>query len=155
MRDLFVAGMSCIALFLFFYSGYDQWENWTGNTAGLFAIGVIAFPVSVGAVDTIGALHYACATLLFLTLADYSAILFPRRREGVSRKAWVTWFHRSCGAIMVGAVIAIIVPAVGPDCDKSTCVFVLVAETIAMWAFGISWLVEGRQLSAARRENTA
>ena len=46
MRDVFVGSICAIALFLFFYKGYDRWDNWACNIAGFFALGIALFPTS-------------------------------------------------------------------------------------------------------------
>ena len=43
MRDVFVGAICSIALFLFFYKGYNKWDNWAGNLAGFFAVGIALF----------------------------------------------------------------------------------------------------------------
>ncbi|MDZ7633560.1 MAG: hypothetical protein U5L72_03595 [Bacteroidales bacterium] len=43
MRDFFVGAICAIALFLFFYRGYDRWDNISANVAGFFALGIAFF----------------------------------------------------------------------------------------------------------------
>jgi hypothetical protein len=150
MRDVFVGGLCAMGLFLFFYSGYDSWEDWGGNVAGFFAIGVALVPTNpIGDDRVTGIVHLIFAALLFLTLANYSVFLFTRRRfHPGPRQRLRAVFHRVCGAIMVGAIVATAIHALGPECDKSTCHFTLVAETIGLVAFGSSWLLEGRDLAS-------
>lgn len=40
VRDVLVGSLCAIGVFLFSYSGYDDWDKWLTNAAGLFAIGV-------------------------------------------------------------------------------------------------------------------
>jgi hypothetical protein len=35
MRDVFVGAMCAIVLFLFFYRGYDKWDDRAGNLSGI------------------------------------------------------------------------------------------------------------------------
>jgi hypothetical protein len=156
MRDVFVGGLCAMALFLFFYSGFDRWENWAGTVAGIFAVGVAVFPVAnVGAESgPICVCHYICAFGLFLTLALYSMFLFSRERWCTGGKTHRTAvFHKLCGLIIIGCMLAVIVHSVVSDCDKSQCVFVLVAETVALVAFGLSWLIENRVLKTKVEED--
>jgi hypothetical protein len=151
MRDVFVGGIFAMALFLFFYSGFDRWEDWAGNIAGFFAIGVAVFPVAIDRanIGIVGIFHYISAIGLFLTLALYSMFLFSRKRSDSGGKALRTSvFHKLCGVIVIACMSAIIVHSVVSVCDKPQCVFVLVAETVALVAFGLSWLIESRALEA-------
>lgn len=60
MRDVFVGSVCAIALFLIFYKGYTKWDNWTGNLAGFFAIGIALFPTSRQVpYDWAGVVHFA------------------------------------------------------------------------------------------------
>jgi hypothetical protein len=43
MRDIFVGAICAIALFLFFYRGYDRWDDRSADLAGIFALGVAFF----------------------------------------------------------------------------------------------------------------
>jgi hypothetical protein len=44
MRDVMVGALCAVALFLFFYEGYDEWDEWLGNLAAIFALGAALFP---------------------------------------------------------------------------------------------------------------
>ena len=46
MRDVLVGALCAIGLFLFFYRGYSKWDNWAGNIAGFFALGIALFPTN-------------------------------------------------------------------------------------------------------------
>jgi hypothetical protein len=76
MRDVFVGALCAVALFLFFYSGYDKWDDWAGNQGGLFALGVAWFPTTKsGPGDWAGQVHLICALLFFIILACLIIIL--------------------------------------------------------------------------------
>ena len=36
MRNVLVGALCAVALFMFFYTGYDKWDDWAGNVAGFF-----------------------------------------------------------------------------------------------------------------------
>ena len=146
MRDVFVAALCAMALFMFFYSGYGRRERWAGVLTGLLTLGVVFFPTTLtGPTDLIGTLHYASAGLLFLILAWISLFHFPRKRPGVLRQVTDT-IQVICGVLMISCVIAIaLYYAFFRVEGKDTCV-VFVAETVALVAFGVSWLTEGLDL---------
>lgn len=147
MRNLFVGALCAIALFMFFYSGYSKLDNWAGNVAGLFAIGVAWFPTTIesGETDAIGIIHYVCAAILFLTLAGFSIFLFTKTKDkssATSRKKKRNIVYRVCGIIMIASLAAI---AIHQFTGFQTSL-VFWAETIALVSFGVSWLTKGGTL---------
>ena len=142
MRNLFVGALCAVALFMFFYSGHDKKDDWAGNVAGLFAIGVAWFPVSIGETDLSGIVHYICAAIFFLTLALFSLFLFTKYDKKLGkteRKKTRNKIYKVCGIIIIICLLAIAVHkifAVHPS-------IVFWAETVALIAFGISWLTKG------------
>lgn len=146
MRNVFVAALCAMALFLFFYSGYGRRERWAGILAGILTLGVVFFPTTLeGPTDLIGRLHYTCAALLFLLLAAISLFHFPRKRAG-SGKHVTDKIQVICGLLMVACVIAIVLYYAFIRVDGLETCFVFVAETVALVAFGVSWLTEGFDL---------
>jgi hypothetical protein len=146
MQDVFVAALCAMALFMFFYSGYGRRERWAGILTGFLTLGVVFFPTTLtGPTDLIGRLHYACAGLLFLLLAWISLFHFPRKRPGSAKQATDT-IQVICGLLMIACVGAIaLYYAFFRVEGRDTCV-VFVAETVALVAFGVSWLTEGLDL---------
>jgi hypothetical protein len=146
MRNVFIAALCAMALFLFFYSGYGRRDRWAGVLAGILTLGVVFFPTTLeGPTDLIGRLHYTCAALLFLLLAWISLFHFPRKRSG-SGKHVTDKIQVICGLLMVACVIAIALYYAFIRVDGSETCFVFVAETVALVAFGVSWLTEGLDL---------
>jgi hypothetical protein len=146
MHDVFVAALCAMALFMFFYSGYGRRERWAGILAGSLTMGVVFFPTTLaGPTDLIGGLHYACAGLLFLLLAWISLFHFPRKRPGAVKQV-TDVVQVICGVLMIACVAAIgLYYAFYRVEGRDTC-FVFVAETVALVAFGTSWLTEGLDL---------
>jgi len=148
MRDVFVGGLCAMGMFLFYYSGYDTWEDWAGNAGGLFALGVAFFPTAEhGPLGTTGTIHYVSAIALFMTLAAYSLFLFSRKRP-FGGGAVIVWIHRACGLAMVAVVLGIAVFFIFFHGDHPDSRVPFILETTALWAFGLSWFVEGRVLRA-------
>ena len=145
MRDVFVGSICSIALFLFFYRGYSKWDNLAGNLAGFFALGVALFPtVKEGPENWAGIVHFICASFFFLILATFSLFLFTRKKSSPSsRKQKRNQIYVVCGLAMIACLAAIMLYFVFFDFDKSQSCFVFWAETIALIAFGVSWLTKG------------
>jgi hypothetical protein len=143
MRNVFVAALCAMALFMFFYSGYGRRERWAGILAGVLTLGVVFFPTTLeGPTDLIGRLHYTCAALLFLLLAWISLFHFPRKLPG-SAKLVTDSIQVICGLLMIACVIAIVLYYSFFRVEGSETCVVFVAETVALVAFGVSWLTEG------------
>jgi hypothetical protein len=161
MRDFFVGLLFAISLFLISYSGYEKIDNIVGNLSGLFALGIIMFPASkycgrpvkVGIFlvnDTIsGYIHLIFSALFFLLLAFNSIFLFTKHGPGriTVQKRHRNIIYRWCGIVMIFSMLCIITYT---TFLKHTYVWkahpVLILETIALLAFGISWLVKGHTL---------
>lgn len=145
MGNVLVGAMCSVALFLFFYCGYDKWDHWAGNIAGFFALGVALFPTTeVGDLTITGKIHYICATLFFLTLAFFSIFLFTKLGPNPTQeKIHRNKIYRICGFIMIACMIGIVIFTGFFQNDNSNSCFVFWAETIALISFGISWLTKG------------
>lgn len=152
MQHVFVAALCAMALFLFFYSGYGSRDRWAGVLAGLLTLGVVFFPTTLsGPTDLIGGIHYACAVSLFLLLAWISLFHFPRKRPGQPRRLTDT-VQVICGLLMVTCVVSILAYYQFIRADGVETCFVFVAESVALVAFGVSWLTEGFDLSNEIRD---
>lgn len=148
MRDVFVGAICAIALFLFFYRGYDKWDNLAGNLAGFFALGVALFPTAKGGPQNwAGIVHLICASFFFIILAGFSIFLFTRKGSRPTRqKRSRNRIYVICGSVMIASLVSIIVFFIFTDFVHSRSRFIFWAETIALVAFGISWLTKGGAL---------
>lgn len=150
MRDAFVGILCAVALFLFSYTGYSWVDNLCGNLAAIFALGVAFCPCPNPQFTIVGVIHLISALLFFLTLTYFSLFLFTKSKpKPTARKKQRNIVYRVCGFIMLGCVIAIVVYFFLPLDVKSKLEalhYVFWFETIALWAFGTSWLVKGEFL---------
>jgi hypothetical protein len=161
VRELFVGGLWAIGVFLFVYKFLDvSWEGLLSSLAGIAAVLVAVFPTErpgdgvplTPFQDKLGegvvsGIHYATATTFIALLVPITllfAIQEGRRKQSGSRFSWRFWrgFHTVAAAcILFGALLAAFAGITG-DPDKG----VLYGEWIAVWAFGVSWLVKGAEL---------
>jgi len=160
MRDVFVGTLCGIALFLFFYRGYDNWKKinwdlWITNIGAILAIGIALFPApNNNPIDWIGIVHYVCAISFFILLAFYSIFIFTKKglitseRKLVRNKIFVI-----CGLVMFVCLAAIVIYMVFIQTPNSTCCFVFWGETVALVAFGISWLTKGGMIYPDKRDS--
>jgi hypothetical protein len=161
MRDLYVGILSGVALFLISYRGYETIDDIVVVMSGVFALGMVLFPtamftgkaVKVGMFlidDTISErIHLMFGTLFFLALSFNSMFLFTRRHPGVMgrEKKRRNVIYRWCGIVMIFSILVI---AVYTSLLRGTSLAemypVLILETVALFAFGVSWLVKGNTL---------
>jgi hypothetical protein len=151
MGDVFVGAICAIALFLFFYKGYDnwgriKWDNWLASLGGFFALGIALFPATnMGPSNWVGMVHLFCAAAFFIILACYALFIFTKTKKGSTptpEKLARNRIYRACGIIMLACLLGILL-FLNLGFDKSVSSFVFWAETVALVAFGVSWLVKG------------
>jgi hypothetical protein len=161
MRNVIVGYLCALGLFLWSYKGYpdSKWDNIAGNLACIFALGVAFFPTAVSkseltvcipdAVDNgiIGVVHFVSAASLLLVLASFSLFIFTKGDSNPSpQKIKRNLLYRICGYIMLSSILLMAIYVIflrksHPELENSDPVFW--GETIALWAFGISWLTKG------------
>lgn len=144
MRDVLVGSLCAIGLFLFFYSGYDGWDDWAGNLAGFCALCIAWFPgTKEGPGSWVSTVHFVSATIFFLTLAGYSLFLFTKKGPEVTRqKKKRNVIYIVCGLVMIACLTGLLVYYLVPH-ERNASPFVFLAESLALIAFGFSWLTKG------------
>lgn len=152
MRNVFVGALCAVALFMFFYSGFDWRDDWLGNAAGLFALGVAWFPTTQsGPTDLFGVLHYISAIALFICFALFSLLLFTLKKENVPptpQKIKRNHIYRTCGVLIVLGILAMAVYSTFIEDYLYIPRFIFWGETVVLIAFGISWFVKGEAILA-------
>lgn len=162
MGNILVGVLCAVALFLFTYRGFDKWDNISSNIAGLFALGVAFFPMNISkTIDDAdifikcdqgwrNAVHYTSAGVFLLTLAYISYCRFTKTHHGKKDEMTVkkkkrNVIYRVCAVFIFvsTAMIGVLKIAPGIACAISAFKPVFVLETIALWAFGLSWLTKG------------
>ncbi|MBN1397269.1 MAG: DUF998 domain-containing protein [Bacteroidetes bacterium] len=161
MRDFFVGLLCVVSLFLMSYRGYEEIDDLIGNLSGIFALGVVVFPTSMycDQVVKVGIfllddniseyIHLTFGALFFFSLSFNSIFLFTRRHPGVlgREKRRRNLIYRLCGIVMILSILCIAICTLFlRDTYISKFYPVLIFESIALFAFGISWLVKGHTL---------
>lgn len=170
MRNILVGVLCAVALFMFTYKGYDIKDSIAGNLACIFAVGVAFFPTGIDTISDcaeqcityepwIKTVHFTFAGLFFATLIYFSLFLFtksgkPKHELAAPKRKRNTVFH-ICAYIMIACVILIAVYFLFleekyPGLQRLDPVFWL--ESIALWAFGISWLTKGQLIFGDEKE---
>jgi hypothetical protein len=177
LRDFFVGSLFAIGIFLISYKGYPRTrkeffsDDWVTTIAGLAAFGVALFPnevpqqpitsplqLALGILLTAG-LHYFSATLFLMSLAYMSLFKFTFTANPVRTRIYIT-----CGTTILVATLGVMVASyfkirgpAGPQTFVVNNNLVLWLESVAIWAFAISWLTKGKaeRMLALRRQQDA
>jgi hypothetical protein len=145
-RDALVGCLCTIGCFLFTYHGHDDHDNVVTHAAGTCAVLVALVPsVHPGIENT---LHLVFAATLFVLLAYISYFRFTRQdSEPTEAKLIRNRVYRRCAVAMIVCVGLVPVVELTPLTTRLAPVRpVFLLETMALWAFGLSWLVKGGTL---------
>jgi len=156
MGDVFVAILASFGLFLFTYRGYTsenpmKRDNLFTTAAGVCAIVVALFPATPVVSDhsVSGTIHLIAAAAFFVILAYISYFLFTLSdktpKSMGDRKQSRNLIYRGCALVMLACLLILgyCFIADPQDWPPNT---VFIFETIALWAFGISWLTKGEAI---------
>lgn len=144
LRDVFVGSMCAVGVFLISYR--HRWpDDLLSTLAGVLAIGVALFPTAPGdptrAERIVGVAHQVCAAALFLLLAVFCLVLFTRADPTVRPDPVPgNRFYRTCGYLIVAAIVLAVASTALPDDLRDTLRPVLWCEAVAVFAFGAAWL---------------
>lgn len=176
LRDIFVLTLTGIGVFLINYYGHDPEKgdlltDWRVSTAaGVTALAVALVPTLCGAGacyypltlfdgliarDTVqGIVHFGAAGLFLTALAVMCLRLFPKtdQPEPGRHKLRRNRLYRVCGWTILAMVAALflfklVLRNIGQGWDAAWH-FTFWAESVAVWAFGIAWLVKGEAMAA-------
>lgn len=163
LREIFTGTLSAVGLFLICYKGKSNASFWKNdslltNIAGIMAIGVALLPMNPDdfAIKIytlfpypekfLGWLHYGFAAILFLIMALLAINVFTIGQKDETRdpKSILNEnnIYRFCGYSILIFVIMVPISESLKLFSYSTLVF----EAIALFAFGIAWLIKGRAL---------
>lgn len=171
MRDLFVAGL-CVTGFLLatYMAGQRKTlDFWLSLVAGVTVIGVAFFPTSrpgqmndaprcgttpmpagcspvqqqLGETLT-ATIHFVCAAVFILSLAAI-AFLFAYREKKWNDSTGMWLVQKICGWVIIAAVLwAVVGELIDATVWELTPLYL--GEVVSVWAFGVSWLLTGRDL---------
>ena len=153
MRNVFVGTQWAMGSFLFSYRGYALADDLAGKVACVAAIGIAVFPTSLegasGSAALAGHVHSVATLTFFGTLAYFALVLFTKTdpsKPPTRRKLQRNQVYRLCGCAIIGSMALIVVHNLLPrEVTAGLRAFrpVFALETLAIVAFGLSWLVKG------------
>jgi hypothetical protein len=162
MRDFLVGLMFVVSFFLITYKGYSLIDLIVSTITGITGLGVAIFPCigdlsitqRVGifqlSQSTSNYIHLTCAVLFFILLAINSMFLFTRSDVNVTpQKKIRNVIYLVSGIVILvcvlGFLLSFILLSLEQRFDSK---ILLILESIALLAFGISWLIKGETLFA-------
>jgi hypothetical protein len=163
MRDFLTGLLFVVSLFLITYKGYNLIDFVITAITGLFGLGMAIFPCynEMNNVQRVGIFqlmpktsdhfHLFCAALFFILLAVNSLFLFTRTNVKMvtPEKKIRNLLYRICGILILACVLVIFFCNLYLTREQLYNVkIILILETIALCAFGVSWLIKGRTLFA-------
>jgi hypothetical protein len=162
LRELFTGILCAVGLFLIRYKGHKNVEIWKNdslltNIAGYMAFGIALFPTNPDVCThkiytlipycylILGIFHYAFAATFFFILSIVSLKVFTIGQIE-NTDIQISLFnenkiYKTCGYLILLFIIMIPIFA-ALKFTHSTLVF----EALALFSFGISWLIKGRAL---------
>ena len=163
MRDFFVGLMFVVSLFLITYKGYNTLDLIISIITGAAGLGVAIFPCfselyigqKVGifqlSPETSFIVHLTCAALFFVLLAFTSIFLFTQKHKNSSlvtpQKKRRNLVYIVCGILMLACVLGILICIlILTKQQLYDSKIILIFESIALFSFGVSWLVKGETL---------
>jgi len=162
-RELFTGSLCAVGLFLIRYQGLKNPSIWKNdslltNVAGFMAFGVALIPTDPDKCidkqytlipichNIVGYLHYGFAAIFFLILSliSYNIFTIGQNKEVDIPISLLNEnkLYRTCGILIFLSIVLVPIFASLEIIDNST----LILETIALFSFGISWLIKGRIL---------
>lgn len=160
MGSYFVGSLCAVSLFLFSYKGYGLHDRITALIAAISAMVVAFCPTNKDHTSLceyiviprsipVSSLHYTAAGVLFSCLAYFSLFLFTKsnitRLEQESPKKIRNNVYIVCGIVIVVCIALIAVYHFVDSLESRYAAYkpVVILESAALVAFGISWLVKG------------
>lgn len=171
MRDYFVGGLCVVGVLLATYMAGQsrRTDFWLSLVAGVAVLGVAFFPTgrpgqAEGAPrcgstpmpdgcspvqqqwgeTTVAAIHFACAIVFILSLAGI-CFYFAHRERNYERNLRMAKIQAGCGWVIIAAVAwAAVGGLLGLDIGELTPLYL--GEVVSVWAFGVSWLLKGRDI---------
>jgi uncharacterized membrane protein len=159
MGSYFVGTLCAVSLFLFTYKCYNsKQDRITAVVAALFALVVAFFPadsdpaapcryVNLVGAKSVSSVHYTAASFLFGSFAYFSLFLFTKTAHPgheTKQKKIRNAVYRICGILILVSMVLIGIYHFVDDLQTKLASYkpVLILESIALIAFGTSWIVK-------------
>lgn len=164
-RDALVGILFAMAIFMGTYRGYPRrpqvdhnllMDNEAGFLACIFALGVAFFPNSGNDLERY--VHFISATGLFVVFAYFCLFLFTKSRAGAvprGMKIIRNKLYLVCGIVICVCIGLMFVNWAFDNTSISDIKPLFWLESVALWAFGTSWIVKGAKVLPLFRDREA
>jgi hypothetical protein len=157
-----VGSLCAVAFFLVCYKGPERIDTIITNVAAICAIGIAFCPtnfngdahgclVTCNAKNIWGLWHNIFAALFFVILAYMSIFLFTRSEKinaktQTKNKLIRNKIYKCCGVTILACIILMLIHIKFKPFNIVTWQPIFTLESIALFAFGFSWLVKGNTI---------
>ncbi|MEW2385680.1 DUF998 domain-containing protein [Micromonospora sp. NPDC047707] len=156
LRDVFVGSLCAIGVFLISYR-HRRLDDLLSTVAGGLAIAVALFPAATqqpGSAITsndvlVGRVHQVAAAALFVILAIFCIVLFPRRDPREAHGRVRRGLYHACGGLILCAIAVAVASNALPDPTRDALRPLFWCEVVAVLAFGVAWFAKGEALFGA------
>ena len=169
VRNIFVGAMCAQGLFLIAYVGYDLGDRVITDLAGVFALGVALFPTkptiasppsvacqTVAQLSTreqvVGDIHVVFAGLTFVFMAWMALRFTNTDKAPYPQKLLRNRIYLICAIVIAVCLVALVVTSLLPASVKGGFPWILLWESVGIFAFGVSWFVKGQTLIPAIKD---
>lgn len=155
LRGIFVGLLLAISFFFFAY-GYKKWDSKLTNGTAILSLMIALFP-STSKESWIQLVHNLSAITFFGIMAYFCLVLFKKNKgKKTEKKIRRNRVYTRCGWIILVCVVLLIgnyFLCIWGGIDLSDYKVTLILESIALWAFGLSWLVKSETISWLLADN--
>jgi hypothetical protein len=145
--DILVGILFVLGFFLMSYKGYDRIDSRAANLGCVFALGVALCPTT-SSNYVVHIMHFVFAVLLFSVFIFFSIYLFRKTGPGrrTKQKDKRDKVYLICGIIMICCIAGIALAMLVLETAALKYHLVFWFESIALIAFGISWITKAEFL---------
>lgn len=146
--DILVGVLFVLGFFLMTYKGYDKTDSRIANLGCVFALGVALFPTT-SSNYLVHKMHFVFALLLFTVFIVFSMYLFRKTDPNgirTKQKDKRNKVYLACGIIIIACIAGIALSMLAFETAASQYHLVFWFESVALIAFGFSWIVKAEFL---------
>lgn len=146
--DILVGVLFALGVFLFAYKGPERIDSIIANIGGTMAMGIALFPTTSDK-KFVYTTHLVCAVLLFTVFIVFSMYLFRKTKNHTKptpEKIKRNRLYFLCGIIMIICIVGMFGCYLINPSFASKYNVIFWGETLALIAFGTSWLTKAEWL---------
>ncbi len=147
-RDIFVGLLFVVSAFLIAYNGHTSSEAWASKAASIAAVVAALNPTSCDSCtpELQSRIHYYAAVIFFGILAYFCLGPFRKNTKGQKgKKGRRAKIYFICGWIIIICMLTMgLAKLTLSDQIRDSLYITYWGELIALWAFGVAWMVAGK-----------